>query len=183
MITITSHIYVCLKFYVSITILIYEQIPMDGIYRPCVGAVILNDVQKIFLGQRAGIDGAWQMPQGGIDAHESEEQALLRELEEEIGTNQVEILAQSAHWHTYILPEPLRIKMKSYWGAGVIGQRQKWFLCRFKGLEASINLGDVSPEFSSYMWADPQTVLDTCVEFKKKIYHDVLMEFGLIQGS
>jgi len=152
---------------------------MIKLYRPCVGAVIINQNNQIFLGERCGIKNSWQMPQGGIDVNESPKNALLRELEEEIGTKQIKIIKESADWHSYILPEAILKNVKHYWGEGVIGQRQKWFLCKFTGHDQDIKLETKNPEFSAYMWADKKTVMQYCIDFKKDVYTNVLDEFAL----
>jgi putative (di)nucleoside polyphosphate hydrolase len=152
---------------------------LDTQYRPCVGAVLVNHQNKIFLGERLGIKNSWQMPQGGIDLNESPKDALLREIEEEIGTNKIDILQESANWYSYILPDAILKNVKQYWGDGVIGQRQKWFLCKFVGNTTDINLQTKHPEFSAYMWADKKIVMQHCVDFKKDVYRSVLDEFGL----
>lgn len=151
----------------------------DKQYRPCVGAVIINHQNKIFLGERRAIHNSWQMPQGGIDLNESPKDALMREIEEEIGTNQINILQESAQWYTYILPDAMLQNVKQYWGDDVIGQRQKWFLCQFTGQETDINLQTQHPEFSAYMWADKKIIMQYCIDFKKDVYTNVLHEFGL----
>lgn len=151
---------------------------MSKKYRPCVGAVIINNENQIFLGERCGIKNSWQMPQGGIDLNETPKDALLREIEEEIGTKQIEIIKESSDWHSYILPDIILKNVCQYWGKDVIGQRQKWFLCKFTGCDQDINLKTKHPEFSAYMWADKKTVMRYCINFKQDVYTTVLREFG-----
>lgn len=152
---------------------------MSKKYRPCVGAVIINSHNQIFLGERCGIKNSWQMPQGGIDLNETPKDAVLREIKEEIGTNKIEVMRESADWHSYILPETILKNVRQYWGEGVIGQRQKWFLCKFTGQDQDINLKTKHPEFSAYMWAETKTVMHYCIDFKKDVYTHILREFGL----
>ena len=102
----------------------------------------------------------------------------LREIEEEIGTNQIDIMQESSDWHSYILPDIILKNVCQYWGEGVIGQRQKWFLCKFTGYNQDINLKTKHPEFSAYMWADKETVMRYCINFKQEVYTSVLREFG-----
>lgn len=144
-------------------------------YRLCVGAVIVNDEGKIFLGQRLDNPLAWQMPQGGIDEGELPSQALLRELAEEIGAKDVKILSEAKEWYTYDLPLTLKKKVQKYWGNGVKGQKQKWFLCSIG--TSIINLKTSHPEFGDYKWATSDEVMDACIEFKKDVYGAVLKEF------
>ena len=150
---------------------------MSKQYRPCVGAVIINSDNQIFLGERCGIKNSWQMPQGGIDLHETPKDALLREIEEEIGTNQINVIQESTDWHSYILPDSILKNVRQYWGEGVIGQRQKWFLCKFTGGDQDIKLDTEHPEFSAYMWADKKIVMHYCIDFKQEVYTNVLSEF------
>ncbi|PIZ32288.1 MAG: RNA pyrophosphohydrolase [Alphaproteobacteria bacterium CG_4_10_14_0_8_um_filter_37_21] len=151
---------------------------MIKLYRPCVGAVIINQNNQIFLGERCGIKNSWQMPQGGIDLNESPQDAILREIEEEIGTNKIDVIKESANWHSYILPETILENVRQYWGNGVIGQRQKWFLCKFTGRDQDINLQTSHQEFFAYMWADKKTVMHYCINFKQEVYENILSEFG-----
>lgn len=144
-------------------------------YRLCVGAVIVNSEGKIFLGQRLDNPLAWQMPQGGIDEGELPSQALLREVAEEIGVKDITILKEAKEWYTYDLPLALQKKVKKYWGNGVKGQRQKWFLCTIGA--NTINLQTHHPEFGDYKWATAAEVMDACIEFKKVVYEAVLKEF------
>lgn len=153
-------------------------------YRPGVGLMLLNREKKVFIGKRkvkADVplydskgEIAWQMPQGGIDFDESPEHAALRELEEEIGTVNVKIIAESNHWFTYDFPEPLR---KVLWGGRFHGQRQKWFLLSFLGDDSEINIQTRHPEFVAWKWEDPQVLPDIIVPFKRDIYFAVLREF------
>ena len=141
-------------------------------YRPCVGILLLNHEQKVFVGcridQRAE---AWQMPQGGIDAGEDPEDAAFRELEEEIGTRQAEIIAVSPGWITYDLPEELVGKV---WKGRYRGQKQKWFAMRFLGTDADINLEAHHPEFSEWKWVSMNALPDLIVPFKRQSYVEVV---------
>src|SRR5437899_1007827 len=93
----------------------------DPLYRPAVGMMLLNADNKIFVGQRMDIsDNAWQMPQGGIGPYEDADQAMLRELEEEIGTRNVEILVKSKTWYKYDLPTHIS---KRLWQGRFKGQK------------------------------------------------------------
>jgi len=148
-------------------------------YRPCVGVMLVNRDGLVFVGQR--IDNkegdAWQMPQGGIDPGEDIEGAALRELEEETGVKAdlIQILARSKKEYFYDLPEELIGKL---WGGKYRGQRQIWFVARFLGVEADINIATKHPEFNAWRWTSPDTLVDLIVPFKKKLYRDVIAEFG-----
>ncbi len=146
-------------------------------YRPGVGIMLLNDSGKVFVGRRidmpAGV-AAWQMPQGGIDPGETQRQAALRELKEEVGTDKAEILAESAVWHHYDLPPEIAGRM---WRGRYRGQRQKWFAMRFTGSDADIDPATEHPEFDAWEWVSPDRLPELIVPFKRQIYLDVLAEF------
>lgn len=148
-------------------------------YRPCAGLMIANREGKIFVGQR--IDSisniAWQMPQGGIDEGEDPETAALRELQEETGIvpDLVDILARSQEEYFYDLPDELIGKL---WGGKWRGQRQWWFLLRFKGDDSHVNIATAHQEFSEWRWVEPSELPGLIVPFKKRIYEAVLAEFA-----
>jgi putative (di)nucleoside polyphosphate hydrolase len=146
-------------------------------YRPCVGIMLVNMDGKVFVGQRLDNEvEAWQMPQGGIDEGEDAKSAALRELNEETGIvhNDVEIIARAKEEHFYDLPPELIGKL---WGGKYRGQRQYWFLARFVGSDADINIKTKHPEFREWKWASPETLPDMIVPFKRKLYRDILQEF------
>lgn len=148
-------------------------------YRPCAGIMLANTDGKIFVGQRIDqqIGEAWQMPQGGIDKGEDARTAAIRELTEETGvvSELVDIIAQSADEHYYDLPEELIGKI---WGGKYRGQRQTWFLMRFKGDDADINIATKHQEFSRWQWVSPDQLPHLIVPFKKRLYEAVLAEFA-----
>jgi putative (di)nucleoside polyphosphate hydrolase len=117
---------------------------------------------------------AWQMPQGGIDPGETPSEAALRELREEIGTDKAEILAESRAWLCYDVPSDI---VGTIWGGRYRGQRQKWFLMRFTGNDADIDLATEHPEFDDWRWARPEQLPELIVPFKRRLYIDVLDEF------
>ena len=101
---------------------------MSDLYRPCVLAVIVNQDNKILVGERADKPGVWQMPQGGVDAGETDEQALFRELAEEIGTSEAEVIKKLDDRISYDFPKDLPSDIiKRY-----KGQKQAWFLVSLK---------------------------------------------------
>jgi putative (di)nucleoside polyphosphate hydrolase len=148
-------------------------------YRPCVGVMLVNADGKAFVGKR--IDNRegdwWQMPQGGVDKGEDLRAAVLRELWEETGVTEehVSILAQTREELLYDLPEELMGKL---WGGKYRGQRQSWFLARFEGTDANIDLNAHQPaEFEAWRWVEPELLPDMIVPFKKRVYRTVLDEF------
>jgi 8-oxo-dGTP pyrophosphatase MutT (NUDIX family) len=147
-------------------------------YRPCVGIMLINQRSEVFVGRRTDVkEDAWQMPQGGIDLAESPEQAALRELKEEIGTDKVEILAESKSWLYYDVPSELAQKV---WGTQWQGQRQKWFVMLFKGQDSDIDLATGHPEFNAWRWVSLQEVSTLAVSFKRQLYLNVLGEFATL---
>ena len=114
------------------------------------------------------------MPQGGVDKGEDIRAAAMRELEEEIGTNNATIIAESKDWLNYDLPDELIGKV---WNGKYRGQTQKWFLMRFNGQDSDINIETEHPEFLEWKWAEPKTLPDIIVPFKKQLYRQILEEF------
>jgi putative (di)nucleoside polyphosphate hydrolase len=145
-------------------------------YRPAVGIMLLNRHGEVFVGRRTDMPvmPAWQMPQGGIDPGEAPRQAAMRELEEEIGTAKAVILGESRVWLKYDLPVELA---GGIWGGRYRGQRQKWFVMRFIGSNADINLATEHPEFDAWQWVAPERLPDLIVPFKRQLYIDILAEF------
>jgi putative (di)nucleoside polyphosphate hydrolase len=145
-------------------------------YRPAVGIMLLNRQGEVFVGRRIDMPvmPAWQMPQGGIDPGEAPRQAAMRELEEEIGTAKAVILGESRVWLKYDLPVELA---GGIWGWRYRGQRQKWFVMRFIGTNADINLATEHPEFDAWQWVAPERLPDLIVPFKRQLYIDILAEF------
>jgi len=147
-------------------------------YRPCVGVMLVNRDGHVFVGQR--IDNqtdAWQMPQGGIDPGEAPRDAALRELWEETGVSadKVEIVAETSGWVPYDLPHDLVPKL---WKGRFRGQEQKWFLMRFNGTDADVNIVTEHPEFSEWRWLPTSELLANIVPFKRAVYAAVLEELG-----
>lgn len=146
-------------------------------YRPCAGVVLVNADGHVFAGRRIDHDqGAWQMPQGGIDEGEDPREAALRELEEETGVARelVEVEAETADWVRYDLPDEL---LGRIWKGKYRGQAQKWLLCRFKGRDDDIDIDTAQPEFSAWNWMPPDELLDQIVPFKRDVYERVFREF------
>ncbi|MSP47953.1 MAG: RNA pyrophosphohydrolase [Alphaproteobacteria bacterium] len=148
--------------------------PKPG-YRPCVGVMLLDRDDRVFVGERIGTPGAWQMPQGGIDEGETPLQAAKRELREEIGTDQAELLAESAGWFSYDLPKDLRERL---WHGRFRGQTQKWFAFRFLGSDGDIDLEAHHPEFERWRWVAMRELPLHIVPFKRDVYERVVAEFA-----
>jgi putative (di)nucleoside polyphosphate hydrolase len=159
----------------------YHHLP----YRPCVGMMVINRAGRVFIGRRAGgpeqVDSvhAWQMPQGGLDPGEDPFRAALRELREETNITSVVRLAESRDWITYDLPPAL---VPTAWGGRYRGQRQKWYALRFTGEDSEIDIahpaGGHEPEFVEWRWAEMRELPDLVVPFKRKVYEQVIAEFG-----
>lgn len=147
-------------------------------YRPCAGVMLVNRSNLVFVGQRLDSSSeAWQMPQGGIDQGESPRDAALRELGEEAGIapDLADIIATSATEHYYDLPPQLMGKM---WGGRYRGQRQHWFLARFRGDDCDINIATDHPEFRAWRWTELESLPDLIVPFKRDLYSALVAEFG-----
>jgi len=151
---------------------------IDLPYRPCAGVMLINADGKVFVGQR--MDSAleaWQMPQGGIDPGEDAQTAALRELGEETGVapERAELIAEAPGEFTYDLPPELIGKV---WKGKWRGQRQRWFLYRFLGTDADIDIATEHQEFRAWRWLDPADLPSMIVPFKKALYQDVLAAFA-----
>ncbi len=146
--------------------------PNPALYRPCAGIALLNKDNHLFMGKRLDSSAeAWQMPQGGIDDGETPEQALWREMMEEIGTTHGQLEYTIPDWLYYDLPDALQGRL---WGGAYKGQRQKWFIVRFTGHDSDINITTPHPEFISWQWVAPEQVMDLIVPFKRDVYTIVL---------
>jgi putative (di)nucleoside polyphosphate hydrolase len=147
-------------------------------YRPCAGVMLLNRDGRVFVGQR--LDStleAWQMPQGGIDKGEDPFDAAVRELWEETGVaaKLVELVAEAPEELFYDLPDDL---IGRIWNGKWRGQRQRWFLFRFLGEDADVNIATAEPEFRAWRWADPRDLPDLIVPFKRELYQQLLTIFA-----
>lgn len=151
----------------------------DFLYRPCVGLALFNQEGKVFLGERIDTPGAWQMPQGGIDANEDIKTAAMRELAEEIGTDNAEIV--------HILPEKIRYDLpvgmiQKLWSGRYAGQEQTWVVLRFQGSDEDINLTAFDPpEFSRWKWAYLDEAADLIVPFKREAYKKIITQLKALK--
>ncbi len=151
-------------------------------YRPNVGAALFNAQGLVFVARRAdlpnaeGAAGAWQLPQGGIDEGEDPRTAVLRELEEEIGTANAAVIGEHPDWLTYDLPPHL---VGRALGGRYRGQRQRWFALRFGGQDGDIRLDrDAHPEFDAWRWAELADLPNMAVAFKRPIYEVLAASFA-----
>ena len=137
-----------------------------GSYRPNVAMIIMSssypDKKEVFIALRNDLVNIWQFPQGGIDNGEEVQEALFRELEEEIGTNKANIVAEFPEWISYDFPKKIAKKMKPY-----KGQTQRYFLLKLDK-DANINLETEHPEFMSYKFVDIDDVLKYTAHFKNR---------------
>ena len=141
-------------------------------FRIGVGVIVLNEKNRVFVGKRKDnpVD-KWQMPQGGVNEGEKLIDAMKRELEEETGIKNIKILKEIDGWSEYELPENLLGKI---WRGKYRGQKQKWFIVKFIGDEDEINLKTSKPEFIEWKWLDIENLPGVIVEFKRKVYEDLL---------
>src|SRR3990167_273876 len=148
----------------------------DG-FRPNVGIILLNQKSQVFWGKRIRTH-SWQFPQGGIDRGENPEQAMLRELHEEVGLfpQHVQVLARTRDWLRYEVPDRfIRRDARGHYR----GQKQIWFLLQLVGYDWDFNLRATDhPEFDAWRWNDYWVPLDVVVEFKRGVYELALTELA-----
>lgn len=148
---------------------------MKKIYRPNVAAIIMDEnypSKKLFLlARRLDLKEIWQFPQGGIDKKESPIEALFRELEEEIGTKELELIASMPKKLSYDYPEEVKYRFHKYQG-----QEQQYFLLRLKN-NKSILLATANPEFDAYDFYSEEELFKLVKHFKKNIYKEAIEYF------
>lgn len=153
------------------------MVDADG-FRPNVGIVIANDREQVLFARRIGEADAWQFPQGGIDADESAEAALYRELDEEVGLRKdcVEVVACTRDWLRYRLPPELRRRNSD---PSFVGQKQKWFLLRLLGNDGQVRVDRCdNPEFDHWEWVSYWYPLHKVIAFKREVYRRALKELA-----
>ncbi|QFY89460.1 RNA pyrophosphohydrolase [Magnetovirga frankeli] len=152
------------------------MIDSDG-FRPNVGIILCNEQRKLFWGRRIG-QNAWQFPQGGIDEQETPEQAMYRELEEEVGLlpQQVELIGNTRGWLRYYLPKRF---IRRNCQPLCVGQKQRWFLLRVLCEESAFCLDrNAKPEFDHWRWVHYWRPVNEVVYFKRQVYTRALRELA-----
>jgi putative (di)nucleoside polyphosphate hydrolase len=146
-------------------------------FRPNVGIILLNTRNQVFWGKRIRTH-SWQFPQGGIKHGESPEQAMFRELHEEVGlrAEHVRIVARTRDWLRYEVPQHfIRRDARGHYR----GQKQIWFLLQLTGRDSDMNLRATShPEFDAWRWNDYWVPLEAVIEFKRGVYETALNELS-----
>ena len=152
-------------------------------YRPCVGVMLLNGDNQVFIGRRTdhpeepeGPGTWWQMPQGGLNQGEKPEDAARRELKEETGVCSISMLARTRDWLTYDIPDEL---LGIAWEGRYRGQKQMWFAARFEGHESEIDLGPREghkQEFDAWRWVPLAELPALVVPFKRDVYERAIRE-------
>lgn len=153
-----------------------DFIDADG-FRANVGIVLIREDRQVFLGGRTGGRG-WQFPQGGVQQRETPEEALYRELKEEVGLDpqDVKLIAGTRNWLRYRLPKQY-VRKNSH--PPCIGQKQRWFLLSFQGSEDRFDLvSNGEPEFDSWRWVDYWTPVREVIYFKRAVYARALDELA-----
>lgn len=148
-------------------------------YRPNVGIILVNARNEVFWGKRIR-EHAWQFPQGGIKHGETPEQAMFRELHEEVGLRpeHVQILGRTRDWLRYDVP---RQWVKREFRSSYRGQKQIWFLLRLVGRDTDVHLrASDHPEFDAWRWSSFWVPLDSVIEFKREVYQLALEELSRI---
>ena len=142
-------------------------------FRAGVVAVVTNSAGQVMAFERSDVPGAWQLPQGGIDAGEATEVAAWRELFEEtgLGPDQVDLVGEYPEWTAYEWPAELRAAGKGR-GSNRFGQAQRWFVF-------SVRSDDIEPvpdgvEFSTWRWVERDWLIEQVVEFRRPSYRKVL---------
>jgi len=149
------------------------------LYRRGVGVMLVNAASHVWVGQR--IDNradAGQMAEGGLDEGEAPGAGALRELEEETGVRPHLVVLVAPH------PEPLRYDIPDeiagkLWGGRWKGQVQDWFLARFTGTDADVDIATEHPEFSQWRWVEPHRLPDLIVPFKRDLYRQIVEGFAV----
>lgn len=144
-------------------------------YRPCVVGVFINEQKQVLVAMRSDTK-AWQFPQGGVEAEEDFNEALYREMKEEIGSNQFEILTETSEFLYYDFPKNLKVPVAEHFR----GQKQRWFLCRFLQGQGPNLKESTCDEFIATSWMSPQSAVENIVDWKKDVYRQGLSLLGVM---
>jgi putative (di)nucleoside polyphosphate hydrolase len=147
----------------------------DG-FRPNVGIILANERGQVLWAKRVGQD-AWQFPQGGIESHEAPEEALYRELREEIGLREdsVEVVGSTKGWLRYRVPK----RMLRQNSSSFLGQKQKWFLLKMLSDDDAVSFEhSETPEFDLWQWVTYWYPLGQVVPFKQDVYRRAMKELA-----
>lgn len=153
-----------------------DNVDRDG-FRPNVCMVIHNDLGQVLWARRVGGFDAWQFPQGGVHPGERLEDAVFRELLEEVGLPReaVEIRASSRRWLRYRLPPAFRRRNS----VGFVGQKQRWFLLRLTSDDDAVRLDCADePEFDHWRWVSYWYPVGEVIDFKRDVYRRGLKELA-----
>ena len=152
----------------------HQNLPM----RIGVGIILLNENNFVFVGKRKDNPGnKWQMPQGGVDKGENYITAMRRELMEETSIKNIKIIKELEKTYQYELPKEL---IGIIWKGKYRGQVQKWFIAKFLGKDIEINLNTKHQEFIEWKWIEPKMLPEVIVDFKRKLYLNLLEEINLV---
>ena len=150
-----------------------KQTPASQFFRASVGAVIVNTAGEALAFERDGIAGAWQLPQGGLEAGEEPLDAVIREVFEETGIDagDLALLAEHPRLLSYELPVEMRSRKTGR------GQTQRWFLFRYDGNPDAIEL-PADGEFSAWRWMPLRQLAETTVAFRQEVYRELADSFS-----
>jgi putative (di)nucleoside polyphosphate hydrolase len=155
-------------------------------YRPNVGIILVNQRDEVFWGKRIR-EHSWQFPQGGIKRGETPEQAMYRELHEEVGLlpQHVRIIGRTRDWLRYDVPQEFLRRSSAANAArrstrqAYRGQKQIWFLLRMVGRDSDVCLRATDhPEFDAWRWSPYWIPLDVVIDFKREVYELALSELA-----
>ena len=159
-----------------------DRIDKKG-YRANVGIILMDDANQVLIAGRRGRSG-WQFPQGGVQHSESAEQAMYRELREEVGLGpeDVELAGVTREWMPYRLPKKFLRKSKPR----CIGQKQRWFLLSLVSDPEKLCFDSTNdPEFDRCRWVEYWKPVEEVIYFKRGVYIRALTELARIafEGS
>lgn len=157
---------------------IFRELRQQDGYRPNVGIILVNRYNQVLWARRASHDG-WQFPQGGVRQNETPDEALYRELYEEVGLGHehVEIVARTQDWLRYDLPEPYLQRIRRRGDNKFRGQKQLWYLLNLTASDSEVCLDMTGkPEFDKWVWLDWWNALEQIVEFKREVYEVAMKE-------